>query len=113
MLNDKGEEVGIIYGWYCIPTEMWYIGQTIHPDKRFKAHIYQAKSKYNKISIIDKEIRKYGLDKFIYKCIKDNVLIKNLDTEEKYWINYYNSFNCGYNGTTGGHFGYKNCGNLI
>lgn len=112
MLNGK-EEVGIIYGWYCIPTEMWYIGQTIHPDKRFKAHIYQAKSKYNKISIIDKEIRKYGLDKFIYKCIKDNVLVKNLDTEEKYRINYYNSFNCGYNGTTGGHFGYKNYGNLI
>ena len=42
MINNKGEEVGIIYGWYNTLTDMWYIGQTINPEERFKVHIYKA-----------------------------------------------------------------------
>ena len=45
MINDKGEEVGIIYGWYCTVTDKWYIGQTIDPEGRFKRHIYKAINK--------------------------------------------------------------------
>lgn len=39
MLNNKGEEVGIIYGWYNTLTDMWYVGQTVDPERRFKQHI--------------------------------------------------------------------------
>lgn len=39
MLNEKGEEVGIIYGWYNTKNDKWYIGQTVNPEKRFMNHI--------------------------------------------------------------------------
>ena len=39
MINDKGEEVGIIYGWYNTKGEKWYIGQTVNPEGRFNCHI--------------------------------------------------------------------------
>ena len=45
MVNNKGEEVGIIYGWYNTLTDMWYIGQTINPEERFKVHIDKAINK--------------------------------------------------------------------
>ena len=45
MINNKGEETGIIYGWYCTTTDKWYIGQTINPEDRFRGHIHHAINK--------------------------------------------------------------------
>ena len=45
MLNNKGEEVGIIYGWYNTLTDMWYVGQTINSEDRFRSHIHCAINK--------------------------------------------------------------------
>ena len=45
MVNEKGEEVGIIYCWYCIPTDKYYVGQTIDEKGRFKRHINDAINK--------------------------------------------------------------------
>lgn len=97
MLNDKGEEVGIIYGWYCIPTSLWYIGQTVNPDKRFINHI---KSKPD--TVFHRALRKYGLENFVYCVLEENVLRENLNMREMDWIEYYDSLYCGYNMTAGG-----------
>lgn len=100
MINDT-REVGIIYGWYCIPTEKWYIGQTIHPEARFKQHIDRAiNKKYN--TYFYNSIRKYGLANFVYCVLEENVLINNLNLREIEWIEYYDSFYSGYNMTLGG-----------
>lgn len=101
MLNDKGEEVGIIYGWYCIPTSMWYIGQTIKEEKRFKQHINDAINKKDN-NIFHRALRKYGLENFVYCVLEENVLRENLNMREMDWIEYYDSFYCGYNMTAGG-----------
>lgn len=101
MLNDKGEEVGIIYGWYCIPTSLWYIGQTVNPEGRFNCHIDRAINKKDKTYFYN-SIRKYGLENFVYCVLEENVLRENLNMREMDWIEYYDSFYCGYNMTAGG-----------
>ena len=99
MINDKGEEVGIIYGWYCTVTYKWYIGQTIDPEGRFKSHIKYSK-KIN--SNFYNAIRKYGLNNFVYCVLEDNIIRENLNMKEIDWIEYYDSFYDGYNMTIGG-----------
>ena len=101
MENKKGEEVGIIYGWYCIVTDKWYIGQTIHPETRFKSHIYFA-TRIKNSNHFYRAIRKYGLDNFVYCVLEENVLFENLNMREMDWIEYYDSFYNGYNLTLGG-----------
>lgn len=101
MLNDKGEEVGIIYGWYCTVTDKWYIGQTINPLIRFNCHIDRAINKKDKTYFYN-SIRKYGLENFVYCVLEENVLRENLNMREIDWIEYYDSFYCGYNMTAGG-----------
>ena len=101
MINDKGEEVGIIYGWYCIPTSLWYIGQTIKEEKRFKTHIKDAFNKRDN-NIFHRALRKYGLENFVYCILEENVLRANLNMREMDWIEYYDSFYSGYNLTLGG-----------
>lgn len=101
MLNDKGEEVGIIYGWYCTVTDKWYIGQTVNPEKRFNCHIDRAINKKDKTYFYN-SIRKYGLENFVYFVLEENVLRENLNMREMGWIEYYYSFYCGYNMTAGG-----------
>lgn len=101
MPNEKGEEVGIIYGWYNTLTDMWYIGQTINEEGRFKSHIYNAITRKDN-SHFYKAIRKYGLENFIYCVLEENILRENLNMKEQEWIEYYDSFYCGYNMTAGG-----------
>ena len=60
MVNKKGEETGIIYGWYHTLTDMWYVGQTIHPLSRFKRHIDWAINKKDN-NKFHNALRKYGL----------------------------------------------------
>ena len=101
MLNEKGEEVGIIYGWYCTVTDKWYIGQTVNPEKRFNCHIDRAINKKDKTYFYN-SIRKYGLENFVYCVLEENVLRENLNMREMDLIEYYDSFYCGYNMTAGG-----------
>ena len=101
MVNEKGEEVGIIYGWYNTLTDMWYIGQTINPEDRFRSHIHCAINKKDN-NKFHNALRKYGLDNFVYCVLEDNILRANLNMRETDWIEYYDSFYCGYNMTTGG-----------
>lgn len=103
MINNKGEEVGIIYGWYCTTTDKWYIGQTVNPDKRFINHI---KSKPD--TAFHRAIKKYGLDNFVYCVLEDNVLIANLNMKEMDWIEEFDSCEQGYNMTYGGGGVYAN-----
>ena len=101
MINEKNEEVGIIYGWYCTITDKWYIGQTIDEECRFKRHIYYAINKKDN-NRFHNALRKYGLDNFVYCVLEDNVLKENLNMRETDWIEYYDSFYSGYNLTSGG-----------
>ena len=101
MINDKGEEVGIIYGWYNIKSGKWYVGQTVNPEGRFNCHIDRAINKKDKTYFYN-SIRKYGLENFVYCVLEENVLRENLNMREMDWIEEFDSFYSGYNMTAGG-----------
>ena len=100
MINDKGEEVGIIYGWYCIKTRKWYVGQTIDPEGRYNKHIRLSLNNDN--THFHRALRKYGLENFVYCVLEENVLRANLNMREMDWIEELDSFYSGYNLTLGG-----------
>lgn len=73
-----------------------YIGQSVDIGRRWRQHMTAEDDIY-----FHKAIQKYGVENFewevIEKCKKSE-----LDERESYWIEYYDSFNNGYNCTKGG-----------
>lgn len=90
--------MGCIYMYTNKINGMKYIGQTICKlNKRHHEHLFRDDS------YIDRALRKYGEDSFILEVLEDNIEDSNLLNErEVYWINFYDSFNNGYNLTKGG-----------
>lgn len=79
-----------------------YIGQTVQSlKKRFSGHCCYSKSDRSENMYIKRAIHKYGKDKFHISLLEE-CPIENLNNREKYWINFYNSYNEGYNLTKGG-----------
>lgn len=74
-----------------------YIGQSVNVSGRLNDHKRGVKSsKY-----LQNSIKKYGIDNFEFLII-EYCPIDNLNDRERYWINYYDSMNKGYNRTSGG-----------
>ena len=82
-----------------------YIGQSIHIEHRWEEH----KSKYNWERENTKPLylafQKYGLENFTFEVIEE-CEVEQLNIKEQYWINFYNSYEDGYNLTTGGETNY-------
>ena len=81
-----------------------YIGQSVNIGKRWTAH----RTKYYTEDYYDyplyRAFRKYGIENFSFSVIQE-CSKEELNELEKYWINYYNSYNDGYNQTVGGESG--------
>ena len=91
----------LIYKATSKTTNKVYIGQTTTTlEERIKHH----KSSYNiKDYHFYYAIRKYGWNDFEWEVVEDNINdITILNKREKYWIEYYNSYENGYNSTRGG-----------
>lgn len=79
-----------------------YVGQTVQTlNKRFNGHCCYSKSDRSANMYIKRAIHKYGRDKFHISLIED-CPINLLNNREKYWIDFYDSYNNGYNLTKGG-----------
>lgn len=76
-----------------------YIGQSIDIKTRWKNHRYYARNQSNYPLYL--AFQKYGIENFTFSIIEE-CSINALDDREKYWIQYYNSFEKGYNQTLGG-----------
>lgn len=80
-----------------------YIGQTMRKiEQRWKQHVYSA---FND-SPLDKTpfhlaIKKYGAEAFVVEQV-EKCKDKDLNDRETYWIRHFDTFNNGYNITTGG-----------
>lgn len=81
-----------------------YIGFSNNIERRFREHKYRG-TQYEKNPEWDKPLyramRKYGIENFSFEIIEE-CTIETADEREIYWINYYDSYNRGYNATTGG-----------
>lgn len=81
-----------------------YIGQTIQTlAQRWGNHVHAALTEGHRdyTCPLHNAIRKYGKDNF-EKIIIEECSIEELNDKEKYWIQYYNSYNNGYNASLGG-----------
>jgi len=77
-----------------------YVGQTVMQlNKRWLAHIQESKTFSERP--LYRAMNKYGLDNFNIKVLEETTEDK-LSEREIYWIEYFNSYNRGYNATTGG-----------
>ena len=95
-------KLGKIYLIFNDVNDKVYVGQTIQSlNKRFNGHFCYSKTDRSVNMYIKRAIHKYGRDKFHIKLIEE-CPIKELSKREKYWINYYDSYNNGYNLTLGG-----------
>lgn len=89
-------ETGIIYKITNKLNNKVYIGLTTRTlDIRWKEHLRHSSQK------IDAAITEFGARNFTIELIEEcNIDI--IDNKEQYWIQYYNSFDNGYNLTAGG-----------
>ena len=94
---------GIIYKVTNQQNKKIYIGQTVQTlAERRNNHYYKARqvNEYNTHFI--NALRKYPKESFIWEAIDEAQSQDELNNKEKYWINYYNSIEKGYNTKDGG-----------
>ena len=79
-----------------------YVGQTIQSlKKRFNGHCCYSKSDKSINMYIKRAIHRYGRDKFHISLLEE-CSIELMNEREKYWIDFFDSYNKGYNLTKGG-----------
>ena len=76
-----------------------YIGQTTDYKRRFQEHKNLGYS-IEENKLLYYAIKKYGIENFSFEVIEDKT--SKYNEREKYWIQYYDSFENGYNMTEGG-----------
>jgi len=76
-----------------------YIGQSINIEQRWKNHKHFEKEREN--YPLYKAFQKYGINNFSFEIIEE-CEPEELNEKEEYWINYYDSYDNGYNQTSGG-----------
>ena len=80
-----------------------YIGQSKDIESRWDSHIKTGPKNYEKFkkNKFYNAIKEYGIENFSFEIIEETSE-ELLDERERYWIEYYNSYYDGYNGTKGG-----------
>lgn len=87
-----------------------YIGQSTNIELRWRHH-RSPDPTIRSIYPLYRAIDKYGIENFSFDIIEE-CKKEELDEKEIYWINFYNSFNEGYNQTSGGQ-GAKDSGRVL
>lgn len=98
---------GYIYQIINLENQKSYIGFASNFYNRMKRHFDDFhRIEYPKIqnSKFYRAIRKYGVENFVVKIL-EQPLVQDLPEREKYWINFFNTCNNGYNMTNGGNGG--------
>lgn len=92
-----------IYKITNISNNKCYIGQSVNIERRWMQHKETMNNPY--IDAYNRELyndmRIFGLDNFLFEILEECSL-EELNDKEKYWIQYYNSYENGYNLTRGG-----------
>ena len=90
---------------YCITNlsnNKKYIGKTLfNIQKRFQQHIKESRKSNTIGRPLHQAIHKYGVEQFELILI-ESVPIEQLNSRERYWIDYYDTHKHGYNATIGG-----------
>jgi group I intron endonuclease len=99
--------MGWIYRIFNSKNRKNYIGATENIKKRYFNHFNELKRKCHYNKGLQKDFNKYGETVFKFEVLKDNVNKKELDEYERFFIKLFDSFEHGYNNTTGGRIGFN------
>jgi len=95
---------GIIYSILNKVNKHRYIGQTQQDlSKRWGQHIQESKTYIDRP--LYRALNKYGIGMFVIRVIEEDIPIDKLSEREIYWIEQFDTYNKGYNATTGGEGG--------
>lgn len=78
-----------------------YIGQSVDIQQRWSKHLSTFNGEHTPDYKIYRAFKKYGLQNFTFEIIEECEQ-QQLDEREIYWINFYDSFEKGYNMSLGG-----------
>lgn len=76
-----------------------YVGQTKNFAKRKAGHLYGARKGCPQL--IYRAMRKHGIENFVFEVVEE-CEDELINEREQHWVTKYDSFNNGYNMTTGG-----------
>ena len=85
-----------IYTIYCKESNKYYVGQSIDVESRLKQHLRELKANTHINQSLQNDFNLYKETSFIFNKIKD-VEEQFLNVMEKYYMEYYDSLDNGYN----------------
>jgi len=94
-----------VYRIVCFATGMCYVGLSKQPKERKCQHFRMLDAGNHDNSYLQRAYNKYGKSRFFFEVIETAIKKENITSREKYWINHFDSYQNGYNLTTGG----ENC----
>lgn len=84
-------------------TKERYVGKTTNFSRRKSEHLLHLREQRHINKKLQSAFNKYGEENFTFvKIAFDDITKEELNEQEQYYINYYDSFNKGYNLTLGG-----------
>jgi len=99
-------ETGSIYTVICKVNQKRYIGQTVkNVATRWKEHLRECSTDTGNRALYN-AIKKYGQGMFSIRILEEDVPRDKLSEREIYWIEQFDTYNNGYNSTTGGEVSY-------
>lgn len=95
-----------IYGFRNSVNGCWYVGQSLHINRRRQAHLARLRRGAHRNAHFQASFKKYGEDTFEFHVL-EQVAENMLDIRETAWIGYYrsNERKFGYNCDSGGNRG--------
>lgn len=100
-LNSKRKRICGIYSITNNINGKCYIGQSIDVYSRWRSHKKYSQWQTEKSKALYRAFRKYGVENFTFRIIEECPR-EQLDSREKFWISYYDSYKNGYNMNEGG-----------
>lgn len=107
---------GYIYKITNLINNRPYIGKTSQTvEKRWKSHYYEARrwkkcqetgTDFGYSSSLYPAMNKHGYENFAIQLLEEVDSLEALNQREKYWIDFYDARNNGYNIAAGGHGGF-------
>ena len=94
----KKTRTGVVY--MATVDRKSYVGQAVDFNIRKYQHLWHSKNGSD--FHFHRVIRKHGADSVRWKILEDNIPDSQLNEREKFWIEFYDTYNNGYNMTEGG-----------
>lgn len=91
-----------IYRIVCFQTGKVYVGRTNDPKTRKRYHFKKLEQGIHINDRIQREYDKHGKDAFYFEVIQSDISSSDIDQIEINWIAHFDSFQNGYNRTSGG-----------